>query len=194
MPGWRLQFSSENDLTGSRHTGLLGTSPDLNVLAPATSPITMYISALVRTFVTRVARSSNCKQQQHQAAAMAFSIEQLPKSWLLRFVELLNNHIKLSLRQSSLGMLKLVDSNPTSRLTWQIPNTLLSWRDDPDDWFDEAKYLSLRTAADLCAETVVHMDMCRARPDFNKHLSRIDAISLSRSAGKVSACFLSCRR
>lgn len=49
---------------------------------------------------------------------MAFEIQQLPKSWLMLFVQSLPAHLKLQLRQCSMDMLQIVDSQPRHRLQY----------------------------------------------------------------------------
>lgn len=79
-------------------------------------------------------------------------IQQLPQSWIHHFIELLPSHLKLTLRQCSCSMLKLIDSHPSSCLAWQV----IASRKDTDIRFD-----SRRTSLALFAPNVVHLDVSK---------------------------------
>lgn len=80
-------------------------------------------------------------QQTHSVCAMPLSLEQLPQAWLLQFIDLLPNRLRLSLRQCSLWMLQLVDSHSSSCLAWRVLATS-----------------RIAVAAQLCAGNVRHLD------------------------------------
>lgn len=54
-------------------------------------------------------------------SSVGMDLEQLPKAWLLRFAELLPNHLKLQLRQCSRSMLELVDGS-SNLIVWAGPS------------------------------------------------------------------------
>jgi hypothetical protein len=103
-------------------------------------------------------------------------LEQLPQAWLLRFIELLPNRLKLSLRQCSLGMLQLVDSHSSSCLAWRVLDSS-----------------GMAVAAQLCAGNVRHLDVSQLSAD--QHRSFRYAIShLSPAKNPTAGMQTLCRR